>query len=506
MPVPPPPAPPPPPTLALANTEKPSLNKNEQAGRSALLSDINKGKKLKKAVTNDRSAPVLDKPKGSGGGGGGFSSSSSGGGYGGGGGGSSGGSGYGGGGPTGLGGLFQSGMPKLRSAANRDSDSVGNRPPMMPPGGRTTSAKPFSPPGAVGRFPGPSLGQRSAAPEPQRNRMPPPRPDFGSKPDTGPPPVPNTPRPIPSSLHNRASPPVPGANRQISTGPTPPSFPGNRNTGFGGSIRQSTPSSSPSFLNRPPLPPAPGKPTDDKPPPPPPPSTGNRLPLNREGSLPPPPPQNSKPPIPSMPRPSPVSQAPPPPPSRPGPPPVQSISSGNDDMPRLPQRNLSLVGLSPPSLPGSGRSGPLPPPPNERPPPPVRDPPSRSGPLPPPPPVNRNGSTSRALPATPQLPSRAGLENQRGGSRPPLPPDRISSGAPPPPPPPSSTIRNGFQDSSCEDEWESRFSFHPISDLPPPEPYVPMNKSYPSKLSRNESRGSSGRRERGVPPLPPIPR
>lgn len=67
------------------------------------------------------------------------------------------------------------------------------------------------------------------------------------------------------------------------------------------------------------------------------------------------------------------------------------------------------------------------------------------GPLPPPPPISRNGSTSRALPTTPQLPSRAGLDSQRG-ARPPLPPDRPGSAAPPPPPPPSAAVRNGFQD------------------------------------------------------------
>ncbi|XP_066468359.1 WAS/WASL-interacting protein family member 1 [Tiliqua scincoides] len=497
MPVPPPPAPPPPPTFSQANTEKPALNRSEQAGRNALLSDISKGKKLKKAVTNDRSAPVLDKPKG-GGGGSGFHSSGAGGG----------GGSYGGGGPPGLGGLFPSGMPKLKST-NRDNDSAASRAPVFPPGGRTTSAKPFSPSGGVGRFPGLPSGQRTAAPEPQRNRMPPPRPDAGFRSDTGLPPVPNTPRPIQSSLsslHNRGPPPVPGASRQMSLGITPPPFPGNRNSGFGGSMRQSTPGSSSPFSNRPPLPPTPGRPTEDKPPPPPPP-TGNRPSLNREPSLPPPPPQNNKTSIPSTPRPSFGSPVPPPPPpSRPGPPPVPPMSGGNDEMPRLPQRNISLASCSPPSLPGSGRSGPLPPPPNERPPPPVRDPPSRSGPLPPPPPINRNGSTSRALPATPQLPSRVGFDKHRGGPVPPPPPERPGSGAPPPPPPPSSAIRNGFQDSSCDDEWESRFSFHPLSDLPPPEPYVPMNKSYPSKLARNDNRSGSSRRERGAPPLPPIPR
>ena len=63
MPPPPPPppaAPPPPPTLSQANTDKPKLNRKEQKDRGVLLSQIHKGARLKKAVTNDRSAPVFD--------------------------------------------------------------------------------------------------------------------------------------------------------------------------------------------------------------------------------------------------------------------------------------------------------------------------------------------------------------------------------------------------------------------------------------------------------------
>ncbi len=59
-PPPPPAAPPPPPAFSKANTEKPKLNKKDQNKRGALLGDIHKGMKLKKAVTNDRSGPLVD--------------------------------------------------------------------------------------------------------------------------------------------------------------------------------------------------------------------------------------------------------------------------------------------------------------------------------------------------------------------------------------------------------------------------------------------------------------
>jgi hypothetical protein len=79
-----------------------------------LLKQIQAGKGLKKTVTNDRSAPALDKPKGGGAGaigGGGGPTLSAGGGGGGGGGGAPVGLGAG---PPQLGGLFANGMPKLK--------------------------------------------------------------------------------------------------------------------------------------------------------------------------------------------------------------------------------------------------------------------------------------------------------------------------------------------------------------------------------------------------------
>eukprot|EP00066_Takifugu_rubripes_P026376 XP_011615642.1 PREDICTED: WAS/WASL-interacting protein family member 2-like [Takifugu rubripes] len=66
MPIPPPPPPggaPPAPTFSQVKSSPRLLKQEVGEGRSALLSDICQGTRLKKvAVVNDRSAPLLDKP------------------------------------------------------------------------------------------------------------------------------------------------------------------------------------------------------------------------------------------------------------------------------------------------------------------------------------------------------------------------------------------------------------------------------------------------------------
>ncbi|KTF71242.1 hypothetical protein cypCar_00049851, partial [Cyprinus carpio] len=124
MPIPPPPppgGPPPPPTLSQTNTTPPKLSRDEAKGRGALLSDICKVPKLKKVgIVNDRSAPMIEKPKGSGGGvssGGGSSAPGQ---------------------P--VGGLFQGGVPKLRSVG----DGSAGRSALHHPGTRSAAPRPPS--------------------------------------------------------------------------------------------------------------------------------------------------------------------------------------------------------------------------------------------------------------------------------------------------------------------------------------------------------------------------
>ncbi|XP_019720046.1 WAS/WASL-interacting protein family member 2 [Hippocampus comes] len=76
---------------------------------------------------------------------------------------------------------------------------------------------------------------------------------------------------------------------------------------------------------------------------------------------------------------------------------------------------------------------------------------------------------------------------------------RTPAGPPPPPPP----IRNGHSSISTPsksilDDFESKFNFHPMEDLPPPEEYRHFNKVYPSKSGKGILRGA--------PPAPPVGR
>ncbi|XP_064097797.1 WAS/WASL-interacting protein family member 3-like isoform X6 [Macrobrachium nipponense] len=132
--------------------------------RNALLSDIRSGTRLKKTVTNDRSAPAIEgksKP------------STNGGSFGGGGGGGGGGSGMMNGGVPQLGGLFAGGMPRLKPTGARGfgstNSSTGSSGPLLPPG----------------RKPAPSVPQRdlSSESEVSTNDIPPsPKPNGSTPP------------------------------------------------------------------------------------------------------------------------------------------------------------------------------------------------------------------------------------------------------------------------------------------------------------------------------------
>uniref|UniRef100_A0A3Q4GJL0 WAS/WASL-interacting protein family member 3-like n=1 Tax=Neolamprologus brichardi TaxID=32507 RepID=A0A3Q4GJL0_NEOBR len=233
------------------------------------------------------------------------------------------------------------------------------------------------------------------------------------------------------------------------------------------------PSPSHSSMHPPPFPPStplPPAPPSAPPPPPPPQAFQDR-------------PGNKPPPLPSCP--------PPPPPSQ------------TTKPMWLPIQHSQHSSVSQPSPP----PGPPPPPPPLGPPPPPPPPPlppsitpSCPSTLPPPPPkvAPVPSSAMRSLPPSypcnaptrrpPAIPRSAGVGRL---APPPAPPARsptteLSTRIPPPPPPPMppSSLRNGHL-QSLADDFESKFQFHPVEDLPPPDEFKPFPRIYPSKENIN---------------------
>ncbi|KAJ5975816.1 hypothetical protein N7481_009523 [Penicillium waksmanii] len=281
-----PPPPPPPPSAAAWGASLPNRpGKGEVKDRGALLSDIHKGTRLKKAVTNDRSAPVVGKSAGGSGGApvgaappvpGGIKapsglappvpspaaanrlrSNSEG---------VSGADGGAGSPAAQLGGLFAGGMPKLRSrggidtGANRSdsaykSDSESTRAPFATPPKHLTAPKlpgarppppppstesPINPLVASLKKPPPrpaarpsstiSAASSRTAPEAPPPRAPPPPPGGIRAPPAPPPPASRKPSgpppPPPASSSPAPPPPPPSAPAAGRAPPPPPSAPG----------------------------------------------------------------------------------------------------------------------------------------------------------------------------------------------------------------------------------------------------------------------------------------
>ncbi|XP_077600036.1 WAS/WASL-interacting protein family member 3 [Stigmatopora nigra] len=412
MPVPPPPPPlappppPPPPATAAPPLFAVEPPKSGGGGRSALLAEIHKGAKLKKVTQiNDRSAPVVDKPKVTSGDvannlgvahGPGEGTA-----------------------PVGppLGGLFSGGFPTLRPIGQRDSAG-------KTPVSRSSSLKPLWNTPNLADLLGP-LGE--ASPRPLVSSSAPPSPTHAGKHLA----------PLPSAT---CPPPAPSAPP-----PPPPQ------------IFQDRPS------NRPP-------PLPSCPPPAPPSQVATKptwLPIQLQLPLPPPPPPSHNPP--SLPRErSSWSFYPPPSPA------------AHSEIARFPiSRDYSPLGPPPPPpLPTSYTPSPFPPPPPKIPasanfrflPPsyPCNAPTRR------PPAVPKSAGVSRLAPP-PAPPARSPSTELSGRIPPPPPP-------PPPPPLPPSSVRNGHLHTL--DDFESKFQFHPVEDLPPPEEFKPFPRIYPSKENR----------------------
>ncbi|NXW39045.1 WIPF2 protein, partial [Phaetusa simplex] len=380
-PPPPPPGPPPPPTFSQANTEPPKLSREEQRGRGALLQDICKGTKLKKVTQiNDRSAPILEKPKGSGGGSYGSSSAAI----------------------QPKGGLFQGGVPKLRPVGAKDSSDSSSKQTLQVPGSRAAAPRP---------------------PVPASNSRPQ---DDGDNSRGSPPELPRTQRPSLPDLsrpntagstgmkHSSSAPPPPPPGRRATAPPAPPPAHGAKVS---------------SYNREKPLPPTPGQ----------------RLPhpwAGRAGC-------------------------------RCGLAPQLAWKTTSEDVLGPAAGGRVCPGDAVPWQAAVGRA--------------AADPALLAAP-PPPPPMLRNGGRDAPPPPPPYRLHGSAEPPSRG--KPPPPPTRTPAGPPPPPPP----VRNGHRDSISTvraflDDFESKYSFHPVEDFPAPEEYKYFQRIYPSKTNRGKKGG-----------------
>ncbi|XP_036372161.1 WAS/WASL-interacting protein family member 3 [Megalops cyprinoides] len=356
-PPPPPPAPPPPPPPSsagpqVARSDPPKLQPVEGGGRNALLADIQRGARLRKVTqVNDRSAPLIDKPKAGSteavGGGAAVS-------------------------PPSLGGLFAGGFPVLRPAGQRDSaptasrsgSSPGLRQPLWSPpvadSGHGSSLQSLR---AAERGPARAVASAPTTPTFNKPSTPPLLQDRPIKPPpapSGPPPAPpsQTTKPtwLPVQSHTLPQPSTPAP-------PPPPPPPAS-----------SAPDRSSGFFFPPPPPPIP---SDFK---------FNSFRESQMAPLPPPPP-----PLPVSFTPTCSSSLPPtlPQPPLPKVPPVPSPALRSGVPPLPPSYPCTVPSRRPPAVPrpAGGRLAPPPAPPTRSP---TTELSCRTPP-PPPPPVLRNG-------------------------------------------------------------------------------------------------------------------
>ncbi|KGL87526.1 WAS/WASL-interacting protein family member 2, partial [Charadrius vociferus] len=399
-----------------ANTEPPKLSREEQRGRGALLQDICKGTKLKKVTQiNDRSAPILEKPKGSGGGSYGSSSAAI----------------------QPKGGLFQGGVPKLRPVGVKDSS------------GRSLSLGGAAgcPRSALGNHPTPlwaGFGAAWVRAQLAMQALSPVR-GFWCRAPFGASVAVQTWLPSLSCLHVEPLPSHPCMYALVAAPQIPSHAEGDLGPAAGWErvearalpleVGVGRAGADPALLAAPPPPP----------------------PMLRNGGR----------------------DAPPPPPPYRLHGPTQPPSPGE---PQLAWKATSEDVLGPAAggrvCPGDavpwqaavGRAG--------------ADPALLAAP-PPPPPMLRNGGRDAPPPPPPYRLHGSTEPPSRG--KPPPPPMRTPAGPPPPPPP----VRNGHRDSISTvraflDDFESKYSFHPVEDFPAPEEYKYFQRIYPSKTNRGK--------------------